>query len=272
MGPHRLRGRGSLTLPQGPGQGETGQMNTINEPKATSPQIEDGYTPIANEIVEALAKTNLSAYEIRILWVIWRKTYGWHKKEDQISVTQFQKATELHRRHVQRTIKRLIERNIIASKGYNRITSYQFQKDYTKWKDIASKGYPAPKEATDRSLKRLIQKHLTKALKNGRSKKEPDPRVKTFFDFWGEAVSRGNRKPLCLHLGDKEGRLVKDLLKVHSLETLETMVQAFFRDEEAKRRGFDIGIFKAMINRLGSRKAMDPLERFEREHRERGQE
>ena len=137
-------------------------MPTTDDEVGASPQAEDGHIDIANETAEVLAKTNLSEYENRILWVIWRKTYGWHKKQDQISFTQFQKATGLHRRHVQRTLKRLMERNIVASQGYSRIITYQFQKDYTKWKDVASKGYSYPRKATDRSLSRLTQKKITK--------------------------------------------------------------------------------------------------------------
>ena len=47
-----------------------------------SPQKENGYTPIAHEILEALAKQLLSPDEWRILMIIFRKTYGWDKKED----------------------------------------------------------------------------------------------------------------------------------------------------------------------------------------------
>jgi len=39
-----------------------------------NPQIENGYLKIAHEIAQALARVNLSAYESRVLWVIWRKT------------------------------------------------------------------------------------------------------------------------------------------------------------------------------------------------------
>jgi len=145
------------------------------------PQLEDGYTAIANEILGVMARTNFSAYEIWVLCVIFLKTYGWHKKADRISFTQFERATELHRRHIQRTLQRLEERKIIvASRGYGRIVKYGFQKDYTRWRGVAYKGYDVgksrlsgqfskkegkrsyPVEATDRSLQRLTQKHLTK--------------------------------------------------------------------------------------------------------------
>lgn len=240
-------------------------MDTIGEgKKGASPQVEDGHIKIANEIGEVLAKTNLSAYETRILWVIWRKTYGWHKKADQISVTQFQRLTGLHRRHVQRTIKRLMERNIIASTGYSRITTYQFQKDYTKWKDIASKGYPAPKEAIDRSLKRRPQKHLTKALNYGRSQKETDPRVKEVLNYWGEAFQKETGQPYVFTFG-KESKLIKNILQVHSIENLKEITKTFFKDEQCKRRGLTIGILHQEVNRLLSLKVIDPLEQAKRE-------
>ena len=42
-----------------------------------SPQREDGHLDLANDIVEKLAKTQLSGYESRILWALLRKTWGW---------------------------------------------------------------------------------------------------------------------------------------------------------------------------------------------------
>ena len=89
-----------------------------------NPQRENGHIDVANEIAEALAKTQLSGYESRILWVILRKTYGWHKKIDSISITQFEKATGLKRRHIQRTLKKLLNRNIITKNGYGFITKW----------------------------------------------------------------------------------------------------------------------------------------------------
>lgn len=123
-----------------------------------SPQIEEGYTKIANGLLEFLCQINLSAYETRTIFALWRKTYGWQKKEDSISVTQFQKLTGLDRRHQARTLKKLEERKIItiAYKGNNRPNNYRFQKDYLKWKDVAHKGNIAdlgnaqlPVEATE---------------------------------------------------------------------------------------------------------------------------
>jgi len=99
-------------------------------------------------------------------------------------------------------------------------------------------------------------------------KKTGDPRVKAFFDFWKEAFLHKTGQEYVFSFG-KEGKLVKDLLEVHNLETLQDTVQAFFRNEEAQRRGYDIGTFKSMFNRIVATRAMDPLEQAKRESRDR---
>jgi len=70
----------------------------------------------------------------RLLWVILRKTYGWHKKEDYIALSQFQYFTGLNTKHINRELLMLEERKIITVKHTSGKTSlYQFQKDYELW-------------------------------------------------------------------------------------------------------------------------------------------
>jgi ribosomal protein L30E len=108
-----------------------------------------------------------------------------------------------------------------------------------------------------------------KKLKSGR-KKEPDPRVKEFLNFWGEAFQKETGQPYVFSF-DKERSLAKGLLKVHSLETIKEMTKIFFKDEQAKRRGLTIGILYQEINRLLSLKAMSPLEEAKREAQEKNE-
>lgn len=144
-----------------------------------NPQIEDGHIDIANEIAEALAKINLSAYESRILWVIWRKTYGWHKKMDRISVTQFQATTGLKRWHVSRTLSELIKRNIVTRIGDNRIITYSFQKDYTKWKAVTKRGNDVGKSRVSGEPKRNIVTRIgDRSSPKGVNTKETNKRKK----------------------------------------------------------------------------------------------
>jgi phage replication O-like protein O len=104
-----------------------------------SPQTENGYTKIANELLEALAKIRLSGEETQVFLALLRKTYGFQKKTDTISLSQFVEATGINKPNVCRAIKRLIEKNIIIKKDNAGITSYSIQKNYTKWKPLSKK-------------------------------------------------------------------------------------------------------------------------------------
>ncbi len=127
-----------------------------------NPQKENGHVDIANEIVEALARIHLSSYESQVLWAIFRKTYGWHKKEDWISNIQIAGMTGIAETHVSRTIKILIQKNLILKNG----KKLAFQKDYDKWEKL-------PKGVTSHHEKKLpkgvikLPKGVSKVTKGG---------------------------------------------------------------------------------------------------------
>ena len=99
-----------------------------------SPQVEDGYTTIANEILEALAGINLSPYEGRTLFFLIRKTYGWKKKTDWISLSQFSKGIGLDRRLVFRALSGLQSKGLVViCRDDKKHPTYGFQKNYDKW-------------------------------------------------------------------------------------------------------------------------------------------
>ena len=100
--------------------------------------------------------------------------------------------------------------------------------------------------------------------KIGRSKKQTDPRVKEFMDHWRESFCQKTGQPYVPSFG-KEGKLIQQMLTVHSLEKLEEMLEVFFHDEQCKRRGFTVAIFFQEINRLVARKELDPLEEAKRQ-------
>jgi phage replication O-like protein O len=100
-----------------------------------NPQAENGHTDIANDIAEALARTRLSGEETQALWVVLRKTYGWHKKQDRISLSQFVQMTGICRQNVTRALKKLESKMILRIKvDSKRAHIYEFMKDFDKWK------------------------------------------------------------------------------------------------------------------------------------------
>src|SRR3990167_11373644 len=99
-----------------------------------NPQIENGYTKIANEILEKLVNTPLLGAEFQVLLFIIRKTYGYNKKQDRISFTQFEKGTGISRQTINKTIKNLVAKGMIV-KIYlpEGNIGYTFIKDHEKW-------------------------------------------------------------------------------------------------------------------------------------------
>jgi phage replication O-like protein O len=97
-------------------------------------QLENGYTKIANEILEEVAKIKLSPTQYRLLLVIWRFTYGFNRKEHNMSLKFFSKATGCDSRQIQRELKSLEEKRVIfqniKSGSYRKIS---FNKNHNEW-------------------------------------------------------------------------------------------------------------------------------------------
>ncbi|KKK66738.1 hypothetical protein LCGC14_2961080, partial [marine sediment metagenome] len=110
-----------------------------------NPQLEDGFSRIANEMLDALALTSLSDHESRCIHFLWRKTYGWNdaktglaKKEDVISYSQWGIGTNIDKRNILRTLSGLVGRHIftkqtVSRPGKNALIIWGFQKNYGKW-------------------------------------------------------------------------------------------------------------------------------------------
>src|SRR4030042_1052805 len=174
---------------------------------------------------------------------------------DQISVSQFQKKTGLDRRNLARTLDRLVNRKIVVKIDNTFITTYGFQKDYSKWKTVVSTAGGLSQQ-TMRSVVNLdTHKRKTTKEKTLSVKKATDPRVKEFLNHWGESFLQETGRPYVFSFG-KDGKLAKDLLLVHYPEILLEAMSAYFRDEQCKRQGFTFGRFKVEITGLLSRKAM----------------
>jgi len=163
------------------------------------PQLEDGFTRIANEILEAIARTPLSDYESRCVHFLWRKTYGWQnpngqsKKVDVISHTQWAEGTDIPRWHIDRVLTRLAKRKIITKqeiyRGARRVILWGFQKRYKEWlspKQVTLQsqlspnqvtGEVSPKEVTDKA--ELSPKQVTSPIQLSSIQRRASPKQVT---------------------------------------------------------------------------------------------
>ena len=215
-----------------------------------SPQKEDGHVEIANEIIEILAMTYLSSYESQVLWAIFRKTYGWNKKEDWITNTQITKMTGIAESHVSRTIKKLIGRNIV-SKNDKKLS---FQKDYDKWqklpKQVSKKKIPKqdsniPKqvsEVTQTGIKKLPKQVDTKDTKDTTTKNTITKDKDVFIEAWNnyKIMRKKIKKPMT----EKAEELIKSKLnklsnnKYEQIEILNQSIMNSWQEiYELKKRG-----------------------------------
>lgn len=128
-----------------------------------NPQTENGFTKIANEILEKLSLYGINGSEYRIILLVIRKTYGFGKKKDKISLTQFQKGTLMNRAQAVKTIKTLVCKRILLKEN----NGYIFNKNWEQW--VVHKRIPSMQKDTTASMqkhtKSSMQKHTHKRKK-----------------------------------------------------------------------------------------------------------
>lgn len=103
-----------------------------------NPQLENGYTKISNELLEAIISTHLSNAQASVLLAIIRNTYGFGKKAAELSVRYLAQATNNSSRTVARALKDLTIKNIvkIIGQGKRKANILELNKDYEKWIDF----------------------------------------------------------------------------------------------------------------------------------------
>jgi len=109
--------------------------------KVASPQLENGYTPIANELLEAVYSADLNATQLKIVLFIMRYTYGFSRKQHTLSVSFIANGTGISRRYITSELQKLIDANIvkiIETQVGTRARTLQINKHYKEWDNYNS--------------------------------------------------------------------------------------------------------------------------------------
>lgn len=104
-------------------------------------QIENGqYMQIMNVIVERLASAKFNGTEYACILFLLRRTYGWKKVEDTISLGQWEEGTGQSRRGIIESLQRLESRRVFIAKsnGGKRPKTFRFNKYFDQWDPIDS--------------------------------------------------------------------------------------------------------------------------------------
>jgi len=107
-----------------------------------SPQTENGYTRIANELYEAILgyelPRNTGDTPLRLIFFVIRKTYGYGKTSDAISLTQFERGIKARRATIVYWLNYLVRANVLVrgEKVSKNGVIYGINKDYESWLSV----------------------------------------------------------------------------------------------------------------------------------------
>lgn len=98
-----------------------------------NPQVEDGYTKIANELLDAIIRHDFSKRELKIVLFVLRKTYGWNKKADVMSLSQILSGTGIERTHAAKSINALTDNKVLLKQPHHNGQLLELNKKYKEW-------------------------------------------------------------------------------------------------------------------------------------------
>ena len=223
---------------------------------------DNGYTRIANELLEATLSADLTVRQLKIVIAVIRKTYGFNKKTDHITNTQIAALTGIHHTHICKAKNELLDRKILVMIG----REIGVNKVFSEWKNEISQNSKTLANSANKTLansaKHSVPSQLnTKdTLKDNKEKtplppcggsqsadaelpaaehkktirkKSPVIDYQAFADAYNETL--GDRLPNCAVMNDKRKRALKKLLGLLREPTVECFT-AYLRGF-AKRAG-----------------------------------
>lgn len=148
-----------------------------------NPQKENGFTSIANELLEAILKSDLSLRELKIVLCVIRFTYGFNRKSAELSLRFISTATNIQHHHVSKTIKILFDRNVLViNKNYSvgkdsRVIS--LNKNYESWiSDSSQKSNIKIEVDSSQKSNIIVPKKVTIKVPKRVTKKEKKENIK----------------------------------------------------------------------------------------------
>ncbi|WP_196093822.1 replication protein [Citrobacter sp. Res13-Lact-LER2-35-b] len=211
--------------------------------------LDDGYTRIANELLEAVMAADLTARQLKVVLAVIRKTYGFGKKFDRITNTQIAMMTGIHHTHVCKAKNEMIAMNIIVTNGQ----SIGVNKVISEWNfDISQLSESLAKTAnktlanlandhkpTQLNTKETLQKKEKKETplppdggEDGQEKLERRKTERIDYDSFLKAYNAevGEKLPHAVTVNEKRKRRLKKIipqLKTPNVEGFRAYVRAF---------------------------------------------
>ncbi len=210
--------------------------------------LDDGYTRIANELLEAVMAADLTARQLKVVLAVIRKTYGFGKKFDRITNTQIAMMTGIHHTHVCKAKNEMIAMNIIVTNGLsigvNKVISeWNFEvsqvseslaKPANKTLANLANGYKPTQLNTKETIQKKEKKENTQSSCDDREPVKPEKRkaarinYNEYLEAYNEIV--GDRLPHAVEANADRQRKLKKLinsLATQNIDGFRAYVKAF---------------------------------------------
>ena len=196
-----------------------------------NPRIENGYVRIANELLEAICRLDVSGSEMRILLYIIRRTYGFNKDYAEIPLSEISAAVGMRREHIQKMLKRLSTKNIIdlRTNGGTKPQTISIVKNYEKWAVELCASCLLHKTATVAPT--VVQNGNSSVVQNGNSTYKDNK--DNYKDIFKDRKKSFGRNGNVLLKNDEYDKLINDYGKETAERYIERM-DNYISSREAK--------------------------------------
>lgn len=170
-----------------------------------NPQLSDGYTPLANTLFESILRADLKLRQLKVVLAIIRETYGWHRKEAEISLSRFMQLTGIDRRNISRSVQELTEIGAILRRSGKKMSygqpvyNYVLNKKYwCQFNDTASANLTplASANLTPNKYKKIIKerdqvvdKSVGRGEKSAAAKKTKGTKINKGFESLSDILA-----------------------------------------------------------------------------------
>ncbi|MEM8096283.1 replication protein [Morganella morganii] len=220
--------------------------------RPTVADLDNGYTRIANEILDAVMIAGLTKHQLLIIMAVWRKTYGYNKKTDWIGNEQMELMIGIDKTKCSTAKNQLVRMKILIQEG----RKVGINKNISEWNtDIDRNGKTfteTVKVSFTKTVKSTLPKRSNTKDNNTKDKKETNPHtpvggeveglvkpkkrraVKINYDEYLIAYNEevGDRLPHAIDLTEKRKRNLKKIipkLATPNVDGWRAYVRAFVR-------------------------------------------
>lgn len=225
--------------------------------RPTVADLDNGYTRIANEILDAVMIAGLTKHQLLIIMAVWRKTYGYNKKTDWIGNEQMELMIGIDKTKCSTAKNQLVRMKILIQEG----RKVGINKNISEWNTDIDRNGKTFTETVKVSFTKTVNSALPKRsnTKDNNTKDKKDTPL-TPQEGDGEKLISANRKnqihyldimnafnesagdrlPNAESLNDKRKRAISKFLKELKEPTVEA-ARNYFDYFMATAKGFYFG-------------------------------